>query len=125
MSIASEMICLINDNYFESLACRLVHLLCLRHLFQQILNNDAIEIANIRGCDLKVVDGCDNIEFELSIRRCLEDPGINLDLFYARTVELSESRYDTSLLTGARGSVYEQMRKVSALRLITMSKSMS
>jgi len=64
-----------------------------------------------------VVDGGDNVEFELAIAAGLEDTGIDLDLFDTRTVELAEGGDDACFLAGARGAIDEEMRKVAALCL--------
>lgn len=82
------MICLIDDNNFESLLGGLIDLLCLSDFLEQVLNDDAIVIANIRWCDFEMVDRGYNIEFEFAVAAGLEDARINLDLFYARAVKL-------------------------------------
>ena len=47
----------------------------------------------------------------------MEDAGVYFDLFDARAVEFFEGRDDASLLAGAGGSVYEEVREVAALGL--------
>ncbi len=49
------MICLIDDDNLKSLFGRLINLLCLGNFLEQILDNDAIVIANIGWRDFEVV----------------------------------------------------------------------
>jgi hypothetical protein len=69
-----------------------------------------------------VVDGGDNVEFELAVRRGLEDARVDFDLFDARAVELFERGDDAGLLAGAGGSVDEEVGEVAALGLDVVSE---
>lgn len=59
----------------------------------------------------------DNIEFEFAVRRCLEDPRIDLDAFDTGAIEGSECGDYTSLFASARGSVDEKVWEVGTLCL--------
>jgi hypothetical protein len=45
------------------------------------LDHDAVVVSNVGGSNLKVVNGGDNVEFELAVAGGLEDSRIDLDLF--------------------------------------------
>ncbi len=75
------MVGFIDHDNLEPLPRGLIHLLCLGHFFQQFLNYDAVVVSNVGRGDLEVVDGGDNVEFELAVAGCLEDSRVNLDLF--------------------------------------------
>lgn len=111
------MIRLIDNNDLEALLGRLVNLLCLGDLFQEILNDNTIVVADIGGGDFEVVNGSDDVKLELAVGRGLEHSSIDLDLLDTRTVKLLQSSYDTGLLSSARGAVYEEVREVAALGL--------
>lgn len=57
------MVCLVDHHDLESLFCALVHLLGLRDLFQEILDDYSVEIADIARGDFEVVDRGDDVEF--------------------------------------------------------------
>ena len=94
------MVRLINHNHLEALLCAQVDLLCLRDLFQQILHNYSVVIADIRRRDLEVVDRGDNVEFEFAVARGLEDACVDLYLFNTGAVELLERGDDAGFLAG-------------------------
>jgi len=64
-----------------------------------------------------VVYGCDDVEFELAVRSCLKDAGVDFDLLDTRPVELLERCDNAGLLACAGRSVYEEMREITALCL--------
>lgn len=64
-----------------------------------------------------MVYGRDDVEFELSVCSGLENAGVDFDLLDTRAIELLERCNNASLLACARGSVYEEMGKVTALCL--------
>lgn len=64
-----------------------------------------------------MVYGCDDIEFELAVRRRLKDAGVNLDFLDTRSIEFFERCDDASLLACAGGSVYKEMGEITALCL--------
>ena len=67
------MVCLVNDDHFESLPCALLNLLSLGHLLQQVLDDDSVVVANIGRRNFQMVYGSDCVEFKLAIRGSLED----------------------------------------------------
>jgi hypothetical protein len=67
------MIRLIDNHDLEALPSCLVNLLRLSDFLQQVLHHETIRGADIRRRDLEVIDGCDDVELELSVRGCLED----------------------------------------------------
>lgn len=111
------MVGLIDDHDFEFLLGRLIDLLCLCDLLQQILDNYPVMGANVRRCDFEVVDGCDDVELEFAVAACLEDSSVDLDLLHSRSIELFQRCYDSSFLSGARGTINEEMRKITTLSL--------
>jgi hypothetical protein len=117
LRISRQVVCLIDDDDLEALLCAQVDLLGLRHFFEQILHHHSVVVADIRRCDLEVVYGCDDVEFELAVRGCLEDTGVDLDLLDTRAVEFFERCYDTRLLACTRRSIDQKMREVTALCL--------
>jgi hypothetical protein len=64
-----------------------------------------------------MIDGRDNVELEFAITAGLKDPGVDLDLLYAGSVELLQCGYNACLLASTRRSVDEEVGKVTALRL--------
>ncbi len=111
------MVGFIDHHDLESLLCTQVDLLCLGNLLEQILNDHSIIVSNIGRCNFEMVYRGYNVEFEFSIRCCLEYTCVNLDLLNTRSVELFECSDDTCLLSGAGWPVNEEMWKVTALRL--------
>ena len=87
-------------------------MLRLCDLLQQLLDDDAVVVADVRGCDLEMVDGGDDVEFELAGGRGLEDAGVDFDLLGARTVEGAERGEDAGLFAGAAGAVEEEVGEV-------------
>ena len=81
MGVPSEVVGFIDHDNLEPLLRRQIHLLCLGHFFQQFLNYDAIVVSNVGRGDFEVVDGGDDVEFELAVAGCLEDSSVDLDLF--------------------------------------------
>jgi hypothetical protein len=67
-----------------------------------------------------VVHGGYDIKLELAICSGLEDTRVDFDLFDTGTVEFFEGCDDASLLTGARGTVDEEMWEIAALGLRTI-----
>jgi hypothetical protein len=108
---------LIDHHDLEPLLRRQIHLLRLRDFLEQVLYDDAVVVAHIGRCDLEVVDGGDNVELELAVRRGLEDARVDFDLFDAWAVELFERGDDAGLLAGTRGAVDEEVGEVAALGL--------
>ena len=111
------MVCLIDDDNLEALLCAQVDLLCLRHFLEEVLHHHSVVVADIRRCDLEVVYGCDDVEFELAVRGRLEDAGVDLDLLDTRAVEFFERCNDTRLLACPRRSIDQKMGEVTALCL--------
>ena len=111
------MIGLVDHDHFEPLPRILIHLLRLRDLLEQILHDDAIAGADVARRDLEVVDGGDDVEFELAVRRRLEDAGVDFDLLDAGAVEGAEGGDDAGLLAGAGRAVHEEVREVGGLGL--------
>ena len=64
-----------------------------------------------------MVYGCNDVEFELAVRGCLKDTGVDLYLLDTRAVELFERCNDTRLLACTRRSIDEKMREVTTLCL--------
>ena len=70
-------------------------------------------VADVGGRDFQVVDGADDVEFELaSAGGGLEDAGVDLDAFGARAVEGAERGEDAGLFAGAGGAVEEEVGEV-------------
>lgn len=111
------MVRLIDNDDLEALSRAEVDLLCLRDFLEQVLDDDAVVVSDVRGRDFEVVDGGDNVEFELAVRRGLEDARVDFDLFDAGAVELFEGGDDACFLACSRGAVDEQVGKVTALCL--------
>lgn len=118
LGVAAQVVRLIDDHDLEALLGRLVDLLRLRHLLEEVLDDDAVVVAHVGGRDLLVVHRGDNVELELAVAARLEDARVNLDLLHAGPVELLQGGHDSRLFSGARGSVYEEMGKVAALCLL-------
>jgi hypothetical protein len=64
-----------------------------------------------------VVDGADNVEFELAVGCGLEDSCVDFDLFDAGPIQLFEGRDDPGFLTCTGGAIDEEVREVAALSL--------
>lgn len=111
------MICLIDNHDLEPLLGRLINLLCLGHLLQQVLNDDSVVVSDIRGCNLEVVNGRDDVELELPVAGGLEDAGIDFDLLNSWPIQFLQCRNDSSLLPCARWPVDEKMWEIPALCL--------
>lgn len=88
MGIAGEMIGLVDDHNLEPLLGRLVDLLRLRHLLEQVLNYDSIVVADVGGRDLEVVDRGYDVELELAVAAGLKDTRVDLDLLDTGAEEL-------------------------------------
>lgn len=80
------MIGLVDDNDLELLLGRLVDLLGLGDLFEQVLDDNSIIVPDIRRCYLKMVNGGYDVEFQLAIASRLENSSIDLDLLNAGAV---------------------------------------
>lgn len=81
LGVTSEVVGFIDHDNLEPLLRGQIHLLCLCNFFQQFLDHDAVVVSNVGGSNLKVVNGGDNVEFELAVAGGLEDSRIDLDLF--------------------------------------------
>ena len=133
LRISSEMVGFVDHAHLEALLGRQIHLLRLGDFFEQILDDDAIVVANVRRRDLEVVVGRDDVEFQLAIAirlisggvertlpscSCspsrLEDPAVYLDLLHARPVQRPQGGSDSSLLAGSGRAIDQQMREVTA-----------
>lgn len=115
------MVRLVNYNDLEPLPRVLVHLLCLRYLLEQILDDHPVVIAHVRRGDFEVVHRGDDVELELAVAAGLEDAGVDLDFLDACAVEFFEGCYDACLFAGARGAVEEEVGEVAALGLFIAS----
>ena len=58
-----------------------------------------------------------DVEFELAVRRRLEDARVDFDLFGAGAVEGFQEAEDTGFFASARGPVEEEVREVAAVCL--------
>ena len=87
LRISREAICLIHHDHLEALLCAEIDLLRLRDLLEQLLHDDAVVVAHVRRCDLEMVHGRHDVEFELAVRRGLEDARVDLDLLRAGAEE--------------------------------------
>lgn len=67
LSVASEMVGFIDDDDLEALFGGQVDLLGLGDLFEEVLDDDAVVVADVGGCDFEVVVGGDEGEFELAV----------------------------------------------------------
>lgn len=64
-----------------------------------------------------MVDGRDDVEFELAIRGCLEDASVDFNFFDARAVEFFESRDDAGFFASTGRAVDEEVWEVAGLCL--------
>lgn len=115
------MVGLVDDHNLEALLRALIDLLRLCHLFEKILHDNSVIVADIRWCDLEMVHRCDDVELKLSVGRCLENARVDLDLLNPWTIQFFQCGYNACLLSCARGAVYEQMGKVPTLSLYDTS----
>lgn len=99
------MVRLVDDDNLEPLSRRNIHLLCLCDFFEERLDHDTVVVTNIGRGDFEVVDGRDDVEFDLAVGGRLKDAGVDFDLFDAGPVELLQGGNDTGLFAGARRSV--------------------
>lgn len=83
------MVRFIDDHNFEPLPSRLINLLSLCNLFEEVLDDYSVEITNIGGRDFQVVYRGNDVEFKFAIGGGLEHTGVNLDFLDSRPVELS------------------------------------
>ena len=83
------MIRFIDNDDLEALSSRLVDLLSLCNFLEEILDDNPVEIADVRRRYLKVVYRSNDVEFELAVRGCLEYARVNFNFFYPRPIELS------------------------------------
>ena len=95
------MVGLVDDHHLEPLLGRLINLLRLSHLLQQVLDDDSVVVANVGRGDFEVVDGGDNVELEFAVAARLKHTRIDLDLLDARAVQLLERSDNPRLLAGA------------------------
>lgn len=86
MGIARQVVGLVDDHDLELLPGRLIDLLCLGHLFEQVLYDNSVIVAHIGRCYLEVIDRSDDVEFELAAAARLEDAGVDLDFLDTGTV---------------------------------------
>nr|POE46839.1 sulfite efflux pump ssu1 [Quercus suber] len=87
LRIARKLVRLIDHHDLEPLFRSEIDLLSLRDLFQQVLDHNAVVIADIRGRDLQVVVGRHDVEFEFAIRGRLKNPAVDLDLLNSRAIQ--------------------------------------
>lgn len=99
------MVGLVDDNDLEALARSDIDLLRLRNFLEQRLDDDAVVVSDVGRGDFEVVDGRDDIEFDLAIRGGLEDARVDLDLFDTGAVELLQGGDNAGLFSGARRAV--------------------
>ena len=111
------MIRLVDNHDLESLLRIHIHLLCLRNLLQKILDDNAVVVPNIRGCDFEVVNRSDDVEFEFAVGGGEEDAGVDFYLLDAGAVEGFQRADDACLLSGAGWAIDEEMGKVAGLCL--------
>lgn len=98
LRIAREMIRFIDNDHLEPLLRGQIHLLRLGNLLQQFLDHHPVVVPDVCGCDFEVVDGGDDVEFELAVAGRLEDAGVDFDLFHSRPVQFLQCRDDACLL---------------------------
>ncbi len=111
------MVRLVNHHHFEPLPRVLVHLLRLRDFFQQVLDDNTVEVADVAGGDFEMVDGGDDVEFEFAVGGRLKDAGVDFDFFDTGAVEGAEGGDDAGFFAGAGGAVDEEVREVGGLGL--------
>lgn len=120
LRIASKVIGLVDDDDLEPLLRREIDLLGLRDLLQKFLDHDAVIVADVGRCDLKVVDGRDDVELQFPVTRRLEDSSVDLDLLDSGAVQFLQCCDYAGFLARAGRSVDEEVREVSALSLTPM-----
>ena len=111
------MVGLVDHDNLELLLGRLVDLLCLRYLFEEVLDDHSVVVSDIGWCNFEMVDRGDDVELELPVAACLEDTCIDLDLFHAGSVQLLQSRDNSCLFAGTGWSIDEKVGEVTALGL--------
>lgn len=67
LSVSREVICLVYHHHLEPLPRRQVHLLRLRDLLEEVLYHDPVIGPYVGRGDFEVVDGGDDVEFELAV----------------------------------------------------------
>lgn len=67
LSVSSEMVGFIDDDNLEALFGGQVDLLGLGDFFEEVLDDDAVVVADVGRCDFEVVVGGDEGEFEFAI----------------------------------------------------------
>ena len=107
----------VDDHDLELLLGRRIDLLRLCNLLEEVLDDYAVIVAYVRGGDLEMVEGGNNVELQLPVAACLEDTGIDLDFFYSGAEELLQRRNDSSLFAGAGWSVYKNVGEITGLGL--------
>lgn len=120
LCIPCQVICLIDDNDLEALFRTQIDLLRLRNFLEQVLHDHSVVVSDIGRCDFEVVNGCDNIEFEFTVRGGLEDASINLDFLDSWAVEFFEGCDYTCLLACTRRAIDKEMGEITALCLDEM-----
>jgi len=116
------MVRFVDHDHLEPLLSRLVDLLGLGDLLQEVLDHDPVVVADIGRRDLEVVNGRDNVELELAVVAGLEDARVDLYFFNTGPEELFERSDDTGFLAGARGPVNENVGEVATLRLLLLEE---
>lgn len=87
LGVSREVVGLVYHHHLEPLPRRQVHLLRLRDLLEEVLYHDSVIGSYVGGGYFEVVDGSDDVEFELAVRCGLENSRVDLDLFDAGSVE--------------------------------------
>ena len=67
MRVPGEVVCFIDHDDFEALFRGQVHLLSLCYFFEEVLDDDAVVVADVAGGDFEVVVGGDDVEFEFAV----------------------------------------------------------
>ena len=106
------MVGFVDDDDFEALLRVEVDLLGLGDFFEEFLHDDSVVVADVGRGDFEVVDGGDDVEFELAVAGGLEDSGVDLDLFDAGAVEGAQGGEDAGLFACAGWTEEEEMGEV-------------
>lgn len=100
LCVTREMVGFVDDDNLEALTSGNVHLLRLRNLLQQLLDDDTVIVADIGRGDFEVINRGHDVELELAVAARLEGARVDLDLLDGGTEKRLECRNRTRLLAG-------------------------
>ena len=112
LGVARQVVGFVDDDDFEALLRVEVDLLGLGDFFEEFLHDDSVVAADVGRGDFEVVDGGDDVEFELAVAGGLEDSGVDLDLFDAGAVEGAQGGEDAGLFACAGRAEEEEVGEV-------------